>query len=103
MRHSSSPPYMTWQLDLTAIAENFWPSPRLLTSFHLTAWQSNMEVTIVIDTMEAETRTYPGSDVPLQIGINKLYLMGRHRLLLLSQLESTGYSAWTSPVPGIYQ
>ena len=53
--------------------------------------------------MASETKTYPGSKVFLQIGIDKLSLMGRHLLQQLSHLEFHRYSTRTSPVPGIQQ
>ena len=48
-----------------------WISARLLIGFHIIAWQSSSI------TMVSETRTYPGSKVSLQIGINILSLIGK--------------------------
>ena len=55
-----------------------------------------------------DIRTYPGSKVSLQIGISKLYLMGRYLLLQLSHLEfhrvqysdlsSSWFTSMTCPV-----
>ena len=84
MRVSSSPLYMTSQLDWTddkKLMQFCWISARLLTRFAISALQSSSII------MASETKTYPGSKVFLRIEISKWSLMGRHHLVLLSHTE----------------
>ena len=84
VRLSSSPLYMTSQLDWTdgnTLMQFCWISTRLLIRFAISALQSSSI------TMASETKTYPGSKAFSRIEISKWSLMGRHHLVLLSHPE----------------
>ena len=100
VRRSSSPLYMTSQLDWTdgnKLMRFCWISARLLVRFPISALQSSSY------TMASETKTYPGSKVFSRIEISKWSLMGRHHLVLLSHPEFHQAQCLTCPVPGIHQ
>ena len=84
MRLSSSPLYMTSQLDWTdgnKLMQFCLISARLLIRFPIGALQSSSI------TMASETKTYPGSKAFSRIEIRKWFLMGRHHPVLLSHPE----------------
>ena len=84
MRLSSSPLYMTSQLDWTndnKLMQFGWISARLLIRFPISALQSSSI------TMASETETYPESKAFSWIEISKLSLMGSNHLVLLSRPE----------------
>ena len=99
-RLSSSPLYMTWQLDWTdgnKLMQFCWISERLLIRFPISALQSSSI------TMAPETKTHPGSKAFSRIEISKWSLMGRIISCCCHIRSSTRHSAWASPVPGIRQ
>ena len=99
-RLSSSPLYMTSQLDWTdgnKLMQFCWISERLLIRFPISALQSSSI------TMTSETKTHPGSKAFSRIEISKWSLMGRIISCCCHIQSSTRHSAWASPVPGIHQ
>ena len=84
VRRSSSPLYMTLQLDWTygnKLMQSCWIPGRLLIKFPTSALQSSSI------TMASETKTYPGSKAFSRIENSKWSLMRRCHLVLLSHPE----------------